>query len=284
MAQFRPDFDEIKNRLGDPRSPERIIVHYLLERKLSDRLRSALPKDRASVYNEVYNELFDKIKDHPQKIKHEQGRVDRIIDKLSKYLDKESVFVEVGCGDAAVSLKVAQTAAAAYGIDITDVLITDKNYPSNFRFVMPNGSILPIDDCSVDIVFSDQLIEHLHSDDMKLHLDEVYRILKSEGIYICITPSFLTGPHDISCYFDYTASCFHLQEYTYRCMKRKLADAGFRRVAGQVDVRYIAIKCPILALCAFESVIMALPVKLRSRITKLRLFRAILGLCLIVTK
>lgn len=57
-------------------------------------------------------------------------------------------------------------------------------------------------------------MEHLHPDDAYEQLQEIYNALIPGGIYICITPNRLSGPHDVSQYFDSIATGFHPKEYT----------------------------------------------------------------------
>ena len=49
----------------DSRSPDRIRAHYEIERELSDRLREAPAERRLALYGEVYDELFERVPDHP---------------------------------------------------------------------------------------------------------------------------------------------------------------------------------------------------------------------------
>lgn len=51
------------------------------------------------------------------------------------------------------------------------------------------------------------------------------------GAYYCITPNAVTGPHDISVYFDKVASGFHLKEYSYRELSRAFTGIGLRKQA-----------------------------------------------------
>ena len=53
------------NAVPDPdeRSPERLRVHYELERRLADRLRNGTREERAALYGEVYEELFRSLPD-----------------------------------------------------------------------------------------------------------------------------------------------------------------------------------------------------------------------------
>jgi predicted SAM-dependent methyltransferase len=51
-------------------------------------------------------------------------------------------------------------------------------------------------------------MEHLHPDDAFEQLKQIYTALTPGGLYICTTPNRLTGPHDVSKYFDETAAGF----------------------------------------------------------------------------
>jgi SAM-dependent methyltransferase len=83
---------------------------------------------------------------------------------------------------------------------------------------------LPLDDDSVDIVLSNELVEHLHPNDAADQIAEVYRILKPNGVYLCGTPNRISGPYDCSNIAPelpcavvgnmYVANGLHLKEYT----------------------------------------------------------------------
>jgi SAM-dependent methyltransferase len=79
----------------------------------------------------------------------------------------------------------------------------------------------------VDVVFSYQMLEHLHPEDMPHHLETVCRMLKPGGRYVFSTPHRYSGPHDISAYFSDYPVGFHLKEWTYREMGQVIKDAGF---------------------------------------------------------
>jgi SAM-dependent methyltransferase len=40
-------------------------------------------------------------------------------------------------------------------------------------------------------------MEHLHVEDAEAQLQEIHRVLRPGGHYVCTTPSVITGPHDI---------------------------------------------------------------------------------------
>src|SRR5438105_533973 len=52
---------------GDNRSEERLRAHYLVERRLADRIRNArTPAERREIFATMYDELFRQVPDHPR--------------------------------------------------------------------------------------------------------------------------------------------------------------------------------------------------------------------------
>ena len=81
---------------------------------------------------------------------------------------------------------------------------------------------------TIDMAYSNQLVEHLHPDDIFDQTKNILNILKNKGRYVCITPNKLSGPHDISKYFDDVATGFHLKEYTTRELIRLQKKSDFQ--------------------------------------------------------
>jgi SAM-dependent methyltransferase len=284
-AVFRPDFAKRQRSLGDERPPERITAHYLLERKLSQRLRDAPREARSQVYTEVYAALFASLPDHPQRTRPMAAtRVEAQLQRIARELGSQSAFLEIGCGDAALAFAAAAKVNAAYGVDVTDALIDHQSAPPNFRFIRTSGINIPLPDDAIDFAYSDQLMEHLHPDDASDQLQEIRRVLRPGGRYMCITPSRVTGPHDISSYFDYEATGLHLKEYDYGELRSLFAAAGFRefRCRNWVHGHEVNFSYPVLR--ALERCLLLLPGRLRDRLTHLGPLETILGLNVIATK
>ena len=83
-------------------------------------------------------------------------------------------------------------------------------------------------------------MEHLHPDDAVDQLKNIYNALVNGGKYICITPNRLTGPHDISKYFDNVATGFHLKEYTVTELSGLFREVGFSDCSFQrtLDLKF----------------------------------------------
>jgi ubiquinone/menaquinone biosynthesis C-methylase UbiE len=232
LTKLRPDHAAIQRRRKDMRPPERLIVHYELERRLADRLRNACRDERSRLYTEVYSELFNSLPDHPQKTAVD-SRADRIakqIRLLKPRIRRGDVYLEIGCGDALLPFALSGFGREVLGLDVTDALVNFAAAPANFRFLKTDGVEIPLAQNSVDLAHSDQLMEHLHVEDAEAQLREIHRVLQPGGHYVCKTPSSVTGPHDISVFFDKVARGMHMREYDYDSLRPLMLQAGFRSV------------------------------------------------------
>jgi SAM-dependent methyltransferase len=123
-----------------------------------------------------------------------------------------------------------------------------------------NGLDIPLPDESIDVAFSDQVIEHLHPDDASQQVLSIHRVLKSGGLYICITPNRLYGPHDISKFFDTVATGLHLKEYTVTDLARLCRRAGFAKVQAYTTTASISrLRIPLKMVTSAERFLEMLP-------------------------
>jgi SAM-dependent methyltransferase len=82
-----------------------------------------------------------------------------------------------------------------------------------------SGLRLPFAAASFDAVVSQDLIEHLHPNQLAMHLAEVHRVLAPDGRYLLHTPSSLHGS---------TSLGLHLREYRLRELRRIAQACGFQ--------------------------------------------------------
>mgnify|MGYP005855348535 CR=1 FL=1 len=259
--------------------------HYEIEKELSVRLKSASPEERRGLYSEVYDELFRRVPGHPMlRNKQDDGsRLDHVqgqLKLLKPYLNEHTNFLEIGAGDCKLVFAIAEIAESAKAVDVSREISQSERVPDNFELVITEGVELPIEDESVDIAYSDQLIEHIHPDDVEMHLDNVYRILVPRGIYLCITPSRISGPHDVSKYFSSHAEGMHLREYSFSDLRKKLNRAGFRRFKYVIGAKGFFSTVPVGLVELFERIVSRLP----KRIAKLPVIRTLLSVRILAIK
>jgi SAM-dependent methyltransferase len=272
---------------GDQRTQEEITQHYLLERSLAERLRNASAESRRTVYNEVYKELFTQLPFHPRHSQlHDHDRAAKQVAVLKVLVPQNAYFLEIGAGDCVVSLAMADRCRAAIAVDVTEPAVAKvEDAPPNFHFKLTDGLSIPAASDTVDFVYSNQLMEHLHPGDAPRQLQEIIRVLRPGGCYFCITPTRLTGPHDVSRFFEDEARGFHLKEYTYEDIDGLFAEAGFGRLRACVTRgRYYVGSMPLWALIPVEHLFARVPSQLRQKLNANRWLRAALGLAVLAYK
>ena len=277
--------------MGYRQTPDQIREHYVVERELAERLRSAGKAERRWLYAAVYDELFARVPHHPQiaQALDEQGsarEARRELALLNRYLRPSDVFLEIGPGDCHLALAVAKRVQRVIAVDVSDAVAQAIPTSANFEFVVSDGTSIPVPDGSVDIAYSRHVLEHLHPDDVSDHLAEVYRALAPGGRYVCITPSRLSGPHDVSRHFDRVATGLHLHEYSITELDALLRAGGFVRVAVIVGSRgwFLPVRFAPAPFRWLERVLAPLPYPLRRAVARFPPIRVVLGVRLVAHK
>src|SRR4051812_18399856 len=116
------------------RSLADIEYHYRVEKELAGRLRDAPKPQRLRLYAEVYDELFRRVPTHPQLNRKRSTEEQRaaIADRLSllrRFVDRDTVFLEIGAGDACLTRQVARTAQRAYALDVSSEILRGIDDP-----------------------------------------------------------------------------------------------------------------------------------------------------------
>ncbi len=273
----------------ETRTPEQLWEQYLVEKDLAMILRSATKAERGNLYSSVYEELFRRVAHHPQltrkvsAVKQVQ-RIGQRMALLAPWVTPQTTFLEVGAGDCTLSFALAEKVAHVYAIDVSAAITQTATRPENFTLALSDGTSIPVREGHITVAYSNQLMEHLHPDDALDQLANIYRALAPGGVYICLTPNRLTGPHDISRYFDTVATGFHLKEYTCKELIDMFRYVGFRTVHQCFRKGSTYVRVPgLLARCA-EWMIERLPPRLQKRASTTRLVRGLLEICLIARK
>jgi SAM-dependent methyltransferase len=285
-SRMRPNFERIRRARGETRSAERLKHHFAVEAALARRLLESDRSERSHLYADVYRQLFESVPDHPQHRGDQAIRLDRIeaqVAMLRRWLGPNTTYVEIGCGDAALTKAIARYVHATIGVDVTPALVGGPA-PEAFRFVQSDGVTLEIPANSADLVFSNQLMEHLHVEDAVAQLREIHRILKPGGRYICCTPNRLTGPHDISVYFGDEPTGLHMREYDHRSLNRLFRSVGFRYVRATMGVEGRWVNLPVRLATTAESLAERLPFSLGTLVLSHPRIALLAGVNLVGTK
>lgn len=256
----------------DGRTIEQVRNHYEVEKAIATRLKKAIRGERKIIYQTMYDEFFKQIPDHPRLKRRQHPIMTAFINRqkmklIENFINKSTIFVEFGPGDCRFGMDVSNRVRFIYGVDISDQREKFDNVPDNFELIIYNGYDLEMQENSVDVVFSDQLIEHLHPEDIELHFQLVKKILKPRGVYIFRTPHRFSGPHDISRYFSDKAEGFHLKEWTYSEMIKILKYLKYSSWSGYRYEEGNLVQKPSLHFIIIEYIFNILPKRLRRKIT-----------------
>lgn len=279
----------VKIPRNETRTFEQIKKHYELEKKLAKQLLSANKEQRKNLYTSLYNELFQKIPEHPQLQQKNNANastqaVARKMRLVNQYLKPDSIFMELGPGDCQLSLTIAKQVKQVYAIDVSSEIVEHIDTVKNFDVIISDGCMIPVPENTVTVAYSNQLMEHLHPDDALEQLQNIYQALAVQGYYICITPNRLCGPHDVSQYFDEVATGFHLKEYTITELSELFYQIGFRKLEAYIGGKGFYLKFPLSLLKQLETWLTQLPNQTQKKISKTLPLRALLGVILVAQK
>jgi len=273
----------------DPRADAQIREHYDVEKELADKLRNAPQAARSTLYRALYDELFRRVPHHTtltRKVSPEHRRKTLAwqLKLLSGFLNKDVTFLEVGPGDCVLSFEVAKFVKKVYGVDVSETITSTAKTPENFQLILSDGFSIHVPKDSIDVVYSNQLMEHLHPNDVVGQLKNILEALSPGGAYLCVTPNRLSGPHDISSSFDSVATGFHLREYTVTELSGLFRTVGFSKIVLYIGGRGVYWRCPVLPAMWCESVLQILPTRLRRAIAGSLLVRGFIGVRLLGIK
>jgi SAM-dependent methyltransferase len=271
------------------RTHDEIRQHYLIEKELAQRLRTCAADQRTGLYSVVYDELLRRVPSHPilkrKDTPHQRERaIAWQLQFLRRFIRPSQHFMEIGAGDCALSLSVAKHVERVTAVEVSATLTDSIVRPANFQLLLTDGCSVNLPNDTVDIAYSNQLMEHLHPDDAQRQLSEVHRTLKPGGAYICVTPNRVGGPYDISRRFDQVATGLHLKEYTVAEAAEAFRRVGFRRVRAYIGARGCFVAPPLGAFVAAETLFSRIPHRYRLRLGSWSLLRPLMMIRIVGVK
>ncbi len=240
------------------RTTQQIKNHYEVEKSLADKLRqSSTREERKQLYEVMYDELFEKVPDHPRLVM--RADTQRTLRKnktklrmVGRLLKRSTVFAEFAPGDCEFCFFIASRVRKVYGMDISDQADPTRTKPDNFELTVYDGYLLNMPAESVDVIFSDQFIEHLHPEDVPAHYALTHHLLVPGGKYVFRYPHLYRGPSDISRFFSNTPQGFHLNESTFSATVNQLQQAGYSKYQCYWFSRFYRIPAPFWLIRGIE--------------------------------
>jgi SAM-dependent methyltransferase len=139
--------------------------------------------------------------------------------------------LDVGCGTGVFTAELERAGARAVGMEISESALeraTADRPRLDFRLAPIDGP-LPLEDCSFDLVWASEVIEHVA--DTARWLSEIRRVLAPKGRLLLTTPHharLAIALRGVEPYADPLGDHLHL--YTRRSLASLLGEFGFSAV------------------------------------------------------
>lgn len=192
---------------------EQIAHHAELEGHLTDELLKSTPENRTAIFSRAYTRLYSEL---PWLV---GTGTSSGAEQWASLMKPGSSVYEIGSGAGYVVRSLGARGFKCVGTDLSAerervALAQDANVSWETtdgvhlsRFTAEN---------QFDYVISDQVVEHLHPDEILTHFKEARKLLKPGGRYIMRTPYAPEGPADLSVVFGEAKPVFmHLHEFGY---------------------------------------------------------------------
>ncbi|HTE25971.1 class I SAM-dependent methyltransferase [Flavitalea sp.] len=261
-------------------------AQYILEKELAQKLRLSNTTERKHAYKALYGELFSKFPNIAYNPKSDMShKIGWQIELLKPFLQSNLVFVEVGAGNCLLSIEIAKYVKDVIAYEVAETAPHIENAPNNLHLKIFDGIQFSEPDNSIDIIYSNQVFEHLHPDDTPDHLAQCYNMLTPGGRLIIITPNGLTGPYDISRHYSMTPEGLHLKEYNYAELKQQLISIGFKKPKFFIGSKKTGYYCLNAGVVLFlESFYKKIPISIRYKLKGFSLLKNVFGIKIMVSK
>lgn len=134
--------------------------------------------------------------------------------KLFREHVRDKAVLDVGCGEGYGDLYLSDVARHVTGIDIDKKVVDRANKRfsgGTITFMKMSGEKLDFPCSSFDVIVSSQSIEHIRND--RVFLSKVRRVLRNNGVFICVTPNKLAIVPPGETIYDAPFYPFHFREY-----------------------------------------------------------------------
>jgi Methyltransferase domain len=170
---------------------------------------------------------------------------------VSRFLHRNSCFLEVGTSDCALSLAVANRVRSVYAVAHSSIMTVSRRLPAHFHLVPAEHPAIPVPQGSVDVAYSSGFVDHLMMEETAEHFVNVRRALAPGGVFVCFAENRLlledraSGP-----------------PYTFGELRGLLRQAGFRRTAQYMRFAGASVRVRGALASVIESAGRAFPIQL----------------------
>lgn len=190
------------------------------------RIHDAKPEQRQLIYEEIYNHYIGAGEHDSGEISAPGARRRKRIAIYRKIIGAgHRAILEIGSGTGDLTCELADLSERVTGIDLSEgSLVKARQRALEFQpgrrleFLKMNAVKLDFPDDSFDYALSTSMIEHLHPDDVGIHLREVCRVLTAGARYLVWCPNRLGHHKDRP---------FHFSMMSHRELLEKMRGAGF---------------------------------------------------------
>jgi SAM-dependent methyltransferase len=219
-----------------------VFKHWTLEKALTKQLFESTPQNRKKIFYDAYNTLYNELPWLQKTGSINDGLSEQVYNE--RWLPilgdvKGKRIYEIGSGNGNLITSLANKGAMCIGTEISENR-PNKQFQTNLEWHNTDGvNLMEYEQKAYyDLVISDQVVEHLHPDDISIHFKNVKEILKPGGKYIFYTPHYYIGPGDVSRIFGcIEAEGMHLKEYKYTEIYRLLKSASFTKIDIPVNLK-----------------------------------------------
>lgn len=136
--------------------------------------------------------------------------------EFSKPYIADKITADIGCADGYGTQFLADFTKSTVGVDYSEITIAEARakHASKTNLTFKAGKVppIPLEDESMDVITAFQFIEHIEL--RKAFMEDVKRVLKPGGIFICTTPNIK---------MSIARNPFHVFEYTFDEMQKVAA-------------------------------------------------------------
>lgn len=211
-------------------------------------------------------------------------RLEYQLNQIKLFFTRKTNFVEIGAGDCSLTIEASKYCNSTCALEVSDEIVKNISFPKNAQWLIFNVFRFSFESNSVDLAYSNQLMEHLHPEDAVEQVKDISRILKKGGKYICITPNGINGPDDISRFYGNELVGFHLKEYLPSELKKLFIANGFKRVRAYIIVKSRIFYISIRLIRVVEIMLLLFLKKIRNKLCEFSFLKIINNAVMIAIK